>query len=95
MISTMIKKRCDMENMTYSHFRSHLAAALDKVNDNHAPILVTRQSGKPAVIISLEDFRSYEETAYLMASVKNALRINRAIQQLEKKKGKSKKLIEE
>ena len=84
-----------MQNMTYSDFRGHLAAALDRVNDDHSPILITRQSGKPAVLISFEDFKSYEETAYLMASVKNAERINRSILQLEKKKGKSRKLIEE
>lgn len=84
-----------MENMTYSHFRSHLTAALDKVNKNHVPLLVTRQSGEAAVVISLEDFRSYEETAYLMLSTKNAIRLNQAIQQLEGKKGKARKLIEE
>ncbi|OGT44689.1 MAG: prevent-host-death protein [Gammaproteobacteria bacterium RIFCSPHIGHO2_12_FULL_38_11] len=84
-----------MENMTYSNFRSHLADALDRVVDDHQPILVTRQSGKPAVVMSLEDFKSYEETAYLMASANNATRLNQAIQQLEKKKGKIKGLIEE
>jgi len=80
--------------MTYSDFRSHLASALDKVNDNHVPILVTRQSGKFAVVISLEDFKSYEETAYLMSSVKNAERLNKSIAQLEKRMGKPRKLIE-
>ena len=84
-----------MKNMTYSDFRSHLARALDKVNDNHAPLLVTRQSGKSAVVMSLKDFKSYEETAYLMASIKNAERLNQSIDQLEKRKGKHKKLIEE
>lgn len=83
-----------MKNMTYSDFRSHLASALDKVNDNHVPILVTRQSGKAAVVLSLEDFKSYEETAYLMLSAKNAERLHQAINQLEKNKGKHKKLIE-
>lgn len=81
--------------MTYSDFRSHLANALDKVNNNHVPILVTRQSGKSAVVMSLEDFNSYEETAYLMSSIKNAERLNQAIKQLEKGEGKHKKLIEE
>lgn len=54
--------------MTYSDFRSHLSTALDKVNDDHEPLLITRQSGKPAVVMSLEDFKSYEETAHPMAS---------------------------
>lgn len=84
-----------MENMTYSDFRNNLSRALDKVNDDHIPMLVTRQAGKPAVVMSLEDFKSYEETAYLMSSAKNAERLNQAIKQLESKKGKAKKLIEE
>lgn len=84
-----------MESMTYSDFRSHLAAALDKVNENHAPILVTRQSGKAAVVMSLDDFKSYEETAHLMASIKNAERLNQAIEQLESKQGQIKPLIDE
>lgn len=83
-----------MENMSYSSFRSHLAAALDKVSDDHKPLLVTRQSGKSAVVLSLEDFNSYEETAYLMRSAKNVVRLNQAISQLEKNQGLSKKLIE-
>jgi len=84
-----------VENMTYSDFRNNLSRALDKVNDDHVPMLITRQSGKPAVVMSLEDFKSYEETAYLMSSAKNAERINRSIRQLESKKGKIRKLVEE
>ncbi len=55
----------------------------DKVNDDHKPILITHQNGKPAVILSLEDFQAYEETAYLMASSKNAARLNQAITEVE------------
>ena len=72
-----------MDTISYSNFRSHLANTLDKVNDDHVPIMITRQNGKPAVIISLEDFKTYEETAYLMASPKNAARLNQAIADIE------------
>ncbi len=72
-----------MDAISYSNFRSHLAETLDKVNEDHVPIMITRQNGKPAVIISLEDFKSYEETAYLMASPKNATRLNQAIADIE------------
>lgn len=72
-----------MDTMNYSTFRSNLAKVFDKVNDDHAPVIITRQNGRPAVIISLEDFKSYEETAYLMASPKNATRLNQAIKEVE------------
>lgn len=83
-----------MNTISYTSFRSHLASTLDKVNDDHQPVLVTRQNGKPTVVLSLEDFMSYEETAHLMASSKNAARLNKAIAQLEAGKGARQELIE-
>lgn len=73
-----------MDTVTYSHFRSHLAKVLDRVNDDHVPVLITRQNGKPAIVMSVEDFKSYEETAYLMASPHNAQRLNEAIAEVER-----------
>ena len=84
-----------MDTISYSAFRTHLAGTLDKVNNDHKPILITRQNGKPAVVISLEDFQAYEETAYLMASPKNAERLNQAISEVEAGNTIKKGLIEE
>jgi len=83
-----------MDTLSYSAFRSQLASVLDKVNDDHKPMLITRQSGKPAVVMSLEDFESYQETAYLMASPKNAERLNQAIQEIEAGQAAAHRLIE-
>ncbi len=84
-----------MDTMSYSGFRNQLASTIDKVNDDHQPVLITRQNGKPAILISVEDFKSYEETAYLMASPKNAERLNRAINELESGKSLQKKITNE
>jgi len=84
-----------MDTMSYSALRTNLASMLDKVNDDHKPVLITRQKGKPAVLISLEDFQSYEETAYLMASPKNAERLNQAIEQVEAGEAKQHELVSE
>lgn len=84
-----------MDVLSYSALRSNLASTLDKVNEDHISILITRQNGKPAVIMSLEDFKSYEETAYLMASSKNAIRLNQAIAEIEAGKSISHGIIEE
>ena len=40
-------------------------------------------TAEAAVLMSLEDFQSYEATAYLMASPKNAARLNQAIAEIE------------
>ena len=71
-----------METISYSQFRNHLADILDKVNDNHKPVLITRTNGKPAVVMSLEDFQSYEEIAYLMANPENAGRLDEAVSEV-------------
>ena len=84
-----------MEVMTYTAFRSHLAGTLDKIADNHQPVLITRQNGKPAVVMSLEDFNAYEETAYLLSSRKNAERLSQAIEQIRQHQTTQRDWIEE
>ncbi len=84
-----------MDILTYSAFRTQLASTLDKVNDDHQPVLITRQKGKPAVVMSLEDFQAYEETAYLMASPKNAQRLNQAIAEVNTGNTQERGLLEE
>ncbi len=84
-----------MDTLSYSAFRTQLAGVLDKVNNDHKPMMITRQNGKPAVVMSLEDFQSYEETAYLMASPENAKRLNRSIQEIEAGNTTSHEIIEE
>ncbi|MEO0443056.1 MAG: type II toxin-antitoxin system prevent-host-death family antitoxin [Pseudomonadota bacterium] len=84
-----------MDTLSYSSFPNQLAGVLDKVNDDHKPVIITRQNGKPAVVMSLEDYQDYEETAYLMASPKNAERLNQAIVDVEAGQTINKALIEE
>lgn len=81
-----------MDAVTYTAVRNNLARMLDKVNNDHEPVLITRQRGKPAVLMSLEDFNAYEESAYLLSSPRNAARLRRAIRTLNAGKGKMRKL---
>ncbi|WP_425453176.1 type II toxin-antitoxin system Phd/YefM family antitoxin [Bosea caraganae] len=73
--------------MTYSHLRQNLAKIMDQAADDHDPVIVTRANGKTAVLLSLEDFGSYEETRYLNASPANAKALNEAIAELERGEG--------
>lgn len=76
-----------MNIISYSSFRSHLANVLDQVNEDHTPIIITRRNGQSAVLMSMEDFKGYEETAYLMANPANAYRLTASI--LEAENGKT------
>ena len=81
--------------INYTTFRKNVSATIDQVNRDHCQILVTRQKGNPAVVMSLEDFNSYEETAYLMRSPKNVERLTQAIEQLEAGEAVERELVEE
>ncbi|MBI1334387.1 MAG: type II toxin-antitoxin system prevent-host-death family antitoxin [Armatimonadetes bacterium] len=76
-----------MKPITYSELRANLAKSMDMVCENHEPLVVTRQKADPVVLISLEDYRSMEETYYLMRSPKNAARLARSIESIEKGEG--------
>jgi len=84
-----------MDVSTFTQTRKNFASTMQKVIDNNKPILITRQNHEAVVMLSLSDFKSYEETAYLMQSMNNATRLNSAIQSLEEGEGKVRKLIEE
>lgn len=85
----------EMRTTSYSELRKHLAATLDRVTEDHEPVVITRDKGKPAaVLISLEDFASYEETSYLLQSPVNAERLLKAVAELEAGGGTERKLSE-
>jgi antitoxin YefM len=72
-----------MRISSFSELRRNLAAAIDRVNADREPLIITRDRGKPmAVLMSLEDFASYEETGHLMRSANNAERLLEAIREL-------------
>ena len=76
-----------MTAISYTAARENLAATMDKVCEDHAPIIITRNREQAVVMMSLEDFEALEETAYLLKNPKNAKRIMSAIAQLDAGKG--------
>lgn len=83
-----------MEALTYSHTRQHFAQVMDRVNEDHAPVVVTRQRGKPIVIMSLDDYHALEETAYLLRHPKGAERLLAAVERLRAGEGTVRELID-
>ena len=83
-----------MDAITYTSARANLAKTMDRVCENHEPLIITRNSEQSVVMISLEDYHSMEETAYLLRSPRNAKRLLESIANLEQGKGKARKLVE-
>ena len=76
-----------MTAISYTAARENLAATMDKVCDDHAPIVITRNREQAVVMMSLADYEALEETAYLLRNPANARRLLSATSQLAAGKG--------
>lgn len=76
-----------MDAINYSAARANLARTMDRVCDNHEPLIITRNGEQSVVLLSLEDYQALQETAYLLRSPANAKRLLSATAQLLAGKG--------
>ncbi|MSQ11020.1 MAG: type II toxin-antitoxin system prevent-host-death family antitoxin [Dehalococcoidia bacterium] len=65
---------------TYSNARAHFAELCDKAVDDRETIIVKRRGGRSVAIIAFDELTSLEETAHLVRSPKNALRLLQALE---------------
>lgn len=72
-----------MDAMTYTSVRANLAKTMDRVCDDHEALIITRNGEQSVVMLSLEDYKALEETAYLLRTPANAKRLLSAIAQLD------------
>ncbi len=84
-----------VKTMSYSESRARYAEVLQSVVDDREEIIITRSGHESAVIMSLDDYNSLRETAYLMRSPKNARRLFDAVDRLEAGEGTVHGLIED
>lgn len=84
-----------MDAMTYTAFRAKLAQKMKEICDNHLGIIVTRKNHETVVVLSLEDYRAMEETAYLLKSPANAQNLMESMEELKQGKTVKVKLTEE
>ena len=76
-----------MRVMSYSESRANYAETLSSVVDNREEVIVTRAGHDPVVMVSLDEYESLRETAYLLASPANGRRLLAAIDRLESGRG--------
>lgn len=71
-----------MDAISYSTARANLARTMDRVCEDHDPVIITRQGQESVVMLSLDDYQALAETAYLLRSPRNARRLFEAVEQL-------------
>lgn len=79
--------------MTYCYSRAHYAKVLDDVVNDREEAVVTRGGHDPVVIVSLADYESLRETAYLLRSL-DARRLLNAVEEVNSGAGVIHPLVE-
>ncbi len=72
-----------MNTISYTAARNNLSKTMKNVCIDHAPVIITRKSEQPVIMMSMEDYESLEETAYLLRSPNNARRLLDSVAELE------------
>lgn len=84
-----------MDAISYSAARKHLVETMERVCDDHEPVIIIRRSSRSVVMMSLDDYNAIQETAYLLRNPANAKNLRKSIKQYEEGKYQKKGLIEE
>lgn len=82
-----------MNAITYTTARANLASTMNRICNDHEPMIITRNGEQAVVMLSLEDYNALEETAYLLRTPTNAKRLLAAVAQLHAGKGIERKLV--
>ncbi|MZE77942.1 type II toxin-antitoxin system Phd/YefM family antitoxin [Streptomyces xinghaiensis] len=80
-------------SITASEARKNLFRLIENVNDDRSPVHITSRNGN-AVLLSEEDFASWQETIYLLRSPANARRLAESIAEAEGGRTEPRELIE-
>jgi antitoxin YefM len=95
MYSILYLKDIFMDAITYTNLRQNLKSYMDKVFNDHEPLIITRKNNENVVLMSLNEYNSLMETNYLLSSKKNAEHLQRSIDQHKAGRIKERKLYED
>ncbi len=82
-----------MNVVSFTELRQNMAIVMNQIAAQHEPTVVTRQKAVPMVLMSLEDFNSFEETDYILRHPRNAVEIVNAASRVRQGLAKPHQLI--
>ena len=83
-----------MNAISYTVARANLAKTMEKVCNDHDPVIITRKRENPVVMMSLDDYEAMKETTYLLRNPANARNLLDSINELETGNGIVRELAE-
>lgn len=84
-----------MFTISLSEFRQNIKSILDRIMENHEELIITRHKNKSMVVMSLDDYNSIKETAYLLSSKTNAKHIMDSLNALDSGDSEEKELLKD
>ncbi|MFM7574392.1 MAG: type II toxin-antitoxin system Phd/YefM family antitoxin [Snowella sp.] len=84
-----------MEAMTSNQAKQQLDELIDRVILDAEPTILCNEQGKQAVLMSLDEFNSWQENLYLLSNPANAEHLRKSIEQANSGKKSVRELIEE
>ena len=82
-----------MNAATITDAKSNLEKIIRQVNSDAEPLVICADDGQKAVLLSENEFNSWQETIYLLSSPANAAHLKKSIAQAKSGKVVSKELI--
>ena len=80
--------------MTSNQAKQQLDELIDRVILDAEPTILCNEQGKQAVLMSLDEFNSWQETLYLLSNPANAEHLRKSIEQANSGKKSVRELIE-
>jgi antitoxin YefM len=68
---------------TFSEARANLKSVMDRVVEDHVPTIIARRKTGSVVLISLDDWNSWQETMHLASSPANREALDQSIKQAD------------
>jgi antitoxin YefM len=76
-----------MDTLTYSQVREKLADVWDEVEDSREEVILRRRGHEDLALLPAQELRNLKETAHLLRSPRNALRLLTALARSRKEGG--------
>jgi antitoxin YefM len=83
-----------MNATTVQEAKKNLDRLIEQVNADAEPTIICGDQGQKAVLLSLEEFNSWQETLYLLSNPANAERLRQSIAEAQAGKTLERDLID-
>ena len=83
-----------MNAITYTDLRQNMKTYMDKIIQDHDPLIITRKNNENLVLLSVAEYNSLIETNYLLSNEANAEHLKKSIAQYKSGKISKRELYE-